>query len=65
MWSEKGRPDGCPFEAYGSSPEMLKNLTCENCIVSSMVCEYRGYAAVIDLAKKISPDKTMHITTQL
>lgn len=36
------RPPGCPFDAYGHSDKtFLDNLTCENCPISSSMCEYK------------------------
>ncbi len=52
MDNQTNRPFGCPFDAYGADEDTLRELTCDDCIVSSMVCEYRGQAAFVQLARR-------------
>jgi len=35
------RPQGCPFDAYGADKMFLELLTCENCPVVPLLCEYK------------------------
>jgi len=58
------RPDGCPFDAYGAEEETLRNLTCENCLVSGMVCEYRGLVTLARLAKVVDQSEQMSIASK-
>ena len=45
-----GRPKGCFFDVYGADEEMLRTLTCENCPLPAMVCDFRGYAVIDQIA---------------
>ncbi len=47
------RPDGCHFDAYGADEEFLRTLTCENCPLVSMVCDYKGEVALTRLARSM------------
>ncbi|MGD0057285.1 MAG: hypothetical protein ABSB83_05470 [Methanomassiliicoccales archaeon] len=61
---ESMRPDGCTFDAYGADEETLRNLTCDNCLVSGMVCEYRGLATLVHLAKIVDRSGQMRIASK-
>ena len=61
---ESMRPDGCAFDAYGADEETLHNLTGENCLVSGMVCEYRGLATLVHLAKIVDRSGQMNIASK-
>jgi len=61
---ESMRPEGCAFDAYGADEETLRNLTCDNCLISGMVCEYRGLATLSHLAKIVDRTGQMSITSK-
>ncbi|MBM4237766.1 MAG: hypothetical protein FJ151_04700 [Euryarchaeota archaeon] len=52
MSLQDNRPFGCPFDAYGADEETLRDLTCGSCMVSSIVCEYKGEAVLVQLARR-------------
>lgn len=61
---ETTRPYGCTFDAYGAAEDTLRNLTCENCLVSGMVCEYRGLATLLHLAKIVDQSGQLSIVSK-
>ncbi|HUV24281.1 MAG TPA: hypothetical protein VMW26_02505 [Methanomassiliicoccales archaeon] len=47
------RPKGCYFDMYGAEKEMLDSLTCHNCPLPAMVCDYKSWPLLEDMAKRI------------
>jgi len=64
MGTQTKRPYGCAFDAYGADEATLRDLTCDSCLVSGMVCEYRGLATLTRLAKIIDKDGRMNIVSK-
>ncbi|MGB9884207.1 MAG: hypothetical protein ACPLM9_02590 [Methanomassiliicoccales archaeon] len=55
------RPSGCFFDAYGYAKPGNEELTCENCPLSPMICDYKGYSAIERLARIISGQSEVKI----
>ncbi|MCQ5375004.1 MAG: hypothetical protein NO474_00165 [Methanomassiliicoccales archaeon] len=55
------RPFGCFFDVYGYSGTRIEELTCDNCPISPMVCDYKGQTTINNLAKIISVQKNVKI----
>jgi len=55
-----GRPKGCYFDVYGADEEMLHTLTCENCPLPAMVCDFRNDSIMSKLA---SSTKVVEVTS--
>jgi hypothetical protein len=55
-----GRPKGCYFDVYGADEEMLRTLTCENCPLPAMVCDFRNNPIMNKLASSI---KVVEVTS--
>jgi len=51
------RPKGCYFDVYGWDEEKLKNLTCKNCPLPAMVCDYKGWAVMEQIAERMKSDR--------
>ena len=60
--SEK-RPKGCYFDVYGADEEMLKTLTCQNCPLPAMICDFKGYAVLNDIAKRIKAMEELDVVS--
>jgi hypothetical protein len=54
------RPKGCYFDMYGAEREMLDSLTCRNCPLPAMVCDYKSWPLLEDMAKRI---KKLEVTS--
>ncbi|MBC7108828.1 MAG: hypothetical protein H5T41_08625 [Methanomassiliicoccales archaeon] len=55
------RPFGCFFDVYGYPGTMIEELTCDNCPISPMVCDYRGQTTINRLAEIISAQNNVKI----
>jgi hypothetical protein len=56
------RPKGCYFDVYGWDEEKLETLTCKNCPLPAMVCDYKGLAVMEELAKKMTTSKVVVVS---
>ena len=59
------RPDGCPFDAYGHrNKEFLESLTCGNCPLTSMNCEFKGYANLENLSEGLRKGQGIQVVSR-
>lgn len=47
------RPKGCYFDVYGWDEESLESLTCHNCPLPAMICDYKGWAVLQQIADRM------------
>ena len=54
--TETGRPEGCYFDIYGAEEELLRTLTCDNCPLSPLNCQYKARTFFGDCVRVVSEE---------